>query len=311
MTPAIYGSASNLWGTNWSPADINNAGFGVALSVTNNAGNFTSRTATVDYIQISVTYATPQSLPVTVTSGPTITLGGNPVVTCNGGTSANLSYSGTTGNPDQYSITYDAAALGAGFSNVGITSLPASPISLSIPASLAGGVYNGTITVSSSAGCTGTPVAFTVTVPNAITTTSSETDAHCFNGSDGTATVTPAGGNGLFTVNWTGPNAFTGSGTTITGLSAGTYNYSITDGNLCGPLLGSVVVGQGAQITATSSETDASCFGQSDGIATVTPVNGTLPYTITWTGPGTFTGSELYDQRTCCRHLYLFSCRRK
>ena len=286
LTVATYGSTTNNWGANLTPADVNNIGFGVALSVTNPVA-FTANTATVDVMQISVTYALPQSLPVTVSSGPTIALGANPVVLCNGATSVGLPYTGTTGSPDQYIITYDANANTAGLANVGITPLPSTPISLALPATLAAGTYNGTITVSSSTGCTGiTSTPFTITVPSAITATPSETDNACFGGHTGTASVSPAGGNGSYTVSWTGPGGPAGTGTTISGLVAGTYNYSITDGNGCGPITGSVIVGQAPQITASTSETDASCNSNADGTATVFPSGGNGTYNISWTGPG-------------------------
>jgi len=52
---ASYGSTSNLWGTTWTPSQINSSNFGVALSVDNN--NFShSRTAYVDYIKVTITY---------------------------------------------------------------------------------------------------------------------------------------------------------------------------------------------------------------------------------------------------------------
>jgi hypothetical protein len=62
---ASYGSASDLWGTTWAPADINASDFGVALSVVNQS-TIGSRTATVDYMQISVTYTVP--LPIQMAS---------------------------------------------------------------------------------------------------------------------------------------------------------------------------------------------------------------------------------------------------
>ncbi len=61
---ATYGGAADLWSTSWTAADINNANFGVVLSVTNTNSN--SRTASVDYMQITVTY-TPDATPPTVT----------------------------------------------------------------------------------------------------------------------------------------------------------------------------------------------------------------------------------------------------
>ena len=46
-----YGSNSDLWGTAWTPADINDPGFGASLSVVD-----TGNTANVDVIQIKVFY---------------------------------------------------------------------------------------------------------------------------------------------------------------------------------------------------------------------------------------------------------------
>jgi hypothetical protein len=49
---ATYGSNSNLWGTTWTPSEVNNAAFGVSLYV--NSSN--NRTASVDYISITLEY---------------------------------------------------------------------------------------------------------------------------------------------------------------------------------------------------------------------------------------------------------------
>jgi hypothetical protein len=57
VTLQSYGSATDLWGTTWLPADINNANFGFAYqaqSLTNS-----SPTAKVDYVAIAVAYSTP------------------------------------------------------------------------------------------------------------------------------------------------------------------------------------------------------------------------------------------------------------
>lgn len=51
-TTVTYGSPSDLWGTTWTPSDINNAGFGFALSVNDGVD-----AAAVDQIQIRVTYS--------------------------------------------------------------------------------------------------------------------------------------------------------------------------------------------------------------------------------------------------------------
>jgi hypothetical protein len=58
LATATYGGAADMWGTTWTPAEINASGFGVVLSAVNSNGSY-SRTATVDYMQISVTYTVP------------------------------------------------------------------------------------------------------------------------------------------------------------------------------------------------------------------------------------------------------------
>lgn len=93
---------------------------------------------------------------------PTITLGAAPS-TCAGNASVGLPYTTTTGTPDQYTIDYDAAAEAAGFVDVTVTALPASPITLTLPPGASPATYNATITViNSGTGCSSAPVGFTV-----------------------------------------------------------------------------------------------------------------------------------------------------
>lgn len=49
-----YGSTTDLWGTTWTPAQINASNFGVRFRVDNDSGS--SRTASVDEIQVRVYY---------------------------------------------------------------------------------------------------------------------------------------------------------------------------------------------------------------------------------------------------------------
>ena len=50
---ASYGSASDLWGTTWTPAEVNASDFGVGISAV--AG--VAATAQIDHVKVSVTYA--------------------------------------------------------------------------------------------------------------------------------------------------------------------------------------------------------------------------------------------------------------
>ena len=95
---ATYGGGADLWGTTWTPAEINDLNFGVVLSATNN-NNTRSRTATVDYMQINVSYTLPGTLNwYTVSTGGTSIFSGspfNPVGVPNSGL-ANTTTAGTT-----------------------------------------------------------------------------------------------------------------------------------------------------------------------------------------------------------------------
>ncbi len=65
---ATYGGSGNLWGAAWTPTDINNANFGVALSTTMSSGLASLYlSANVDLVTITVYYKLP-SLPIEMVS---------------------------------------------------------------------------------------------------------------------------------------------------------------------------------------------------------------------------------------------------
>jgi hypothetical protein len=98
LTNQSYGNATDLWGSTWTPADINNAGFGAVLSVFNTR-SLGAATATVNFMQITVTYTIPGSLQwYTASSGGAAIGSGstfNPVGVANSGL-ANTNTAGTT-----------------------------------------------------------------------------------------------------------------------------------------------------------------------------------------------------------------------
>lgn len=98
----------------------------------------------------------------------TITLGSFPSV-CQTTTTTSIPYSATTGSPGQWRIDFNAAATTAGFSSPQNGSLAVAPgnIPVNVPYSVATGVYNGTLTVSTSYPvCTSVGYPITVTVNN-------------------------------------------------------------------------------------------------------------------------------------------------
>jgi len=101
---------------------------------------------------------------VTIYALPTITLGANPEV-CSGVTAAQLSYTSVTGNPNRYSVDFNAAANAAGFVDVTNAILSSSPIGIAVPASAPPGTYSATLSVlNNSTGCSSQSYPFQVVI---------------------------------------------------------------------------------------------------------------------------------------------------
>lgn len=66
--PATYGNNSDLWGTTWTPAEVNAGNFGVAISAQLNAGLASLfLTANIDMVSVTIYYTT-KPLPVELIS---------------------------------------------------------------------------------------------------------------------------------------------------------------------------------------------------------------------------------------------------
>ncbi len=203
-----------------------------------------------------------QSVTITQPSAITSSVSSQTNVSCNGGSNGTATVtagSGTPGYTYAWSPSGGTAATATG---------------------LAVGTYVCTITDANA--CTKTQ-SVTITQPSAITSSvSSQTNVSCNGGSNGSATVSALGGTPSFTYAWS-PSG--GTAATASGLAAGTYVCTITDANGCTKTQ-SVTITQPTAITSSVVSTNASCFGGSNGSATVTAGNGTPGYTYTWTGGG-------------------------
>ncbi|HEY1061660.1 MAG TPA: hypothetical protein VGE44_08235, partial [Daejeonella sp.] len=102
---------------------------------------------------------------VNITLNPIPSITPSNLAVCRGATTGLLVYSNMADGANQYAIDFGAAAEAQGFVDVAYTALPASPISITVPATAAVADYTADITVRNTvAGTTSTPVAFTVTV---------------------------------------------------------------------------------------------------------------------------------------------------
>lgn len=145
-----------------------------------------------------------------------------------------------------------------------------------------------TVTVSDNNNCTANS-SVTISQPPALDITSVVTNSNCGQ-ADGSATVTGSGGFAPYTWSWSNGQ----TGTTATGLSAGTYSVTQTDMNFCTKTI-SVSVGNNVGPTVqVSNVTNVSCFGGNNGSISVTVSGGTAPFTYLWSnGQTTATASNL------------------
>ncbi|WP_177765513.1 T9SS type A sorting domain-containing protein [Flavobacterium sp. I3-2] len=145
---------------------------------------------------------------------------------------------------------------------------------------LAAGNYSVTITAGN--GCS-IVKNFTINEPPAIEITKiSQTNVSCNGGTNGSATVNVTGGTGVYIYSWA-PSG--GNAATATGLAAGTYTVTVTDSNLC-TKTETFIITQPDAFIATTTKTDVSCNGGTNGTATVNVTGGTGTYTYLWSPSG-------------------------
>lgn len=108
------------------------------------------------------------------------------------------------------------------------------------------------------------------------------TNVSCNGGSNGSASISGSGGNGVFSYLWS--NGSTNA--SIAGLAAGTYMATVTDGETCTASI-SVSITQPAPLLANASATGETGVGSNDGTATAAPDGGTSPYGYTWSNGAT------------------------
>ncbi len=136
--------------------------------------------------------------------------------------------------------------------------------------------------LNTSNGCTASTavtVAQSTTVAAGI---SSIENAACFGGSNGAATAAATGGSGSFTYLWS--NGATTA--TASGLPAGTYQVTATDGEGCTGTA-SATVGEPPVLLANATATPVSAPGSADGTAAASPSGGTPVFSYQWSNGAT------------------------
>lgn len=142
---------------------------------------------------------------------------------------------------------------------------------------LGAGSYN--VTVMDQNGCT---IMSSVILNNPAPVTIASIDSvdiSCFGADDGSITITPTGGSGSYTYNW----SHIGIGTDSEGdLSPGVYSVTVNDVNDCTPLVNTITINEPTEITVDIDTVDNVCFGQNNGEITVTPSGGSGSFDYSW-----------------------------
>ena len=133
------------------------------------------------------------------------------------------------------------------------------------------------VTITDNNGCLASD-SVTITVPPPLDVTLDSTEVSCAGGSDGSATGTAFGGTSPYSFQWSSGD----DSLTAINLNIGIYSTTVTDASGC-ITEDSIEVLQPTPISLTLDSVDLSCFGVSDGEASVVATGGTQPYTYLWT----------------------------
>jgi len=119
----------------------------------------------------------------------------------------------------------------------------------------------------------------------------------CAGGTDGNIDAAISGGTTPYDITWSGPNGFTTNSTSITALSAGTYDLVVTDANGCSQT-SSTTLTEPALVAVTLSSTtynggfNIPCSEVTIGVFDASVSGGTPSYTYAWSGPNGFTSTD-------------------
>ncbi len=133
-----------------------------------------------------------------------------------------------------------------------------------------------TLTVTDNNQCTSI-IDTVITQNDSITASISLVPASCGT-ANGVAIVTPSGGVLPYTHHWSNG----GTTSLLTGLFAGIYTDTVTDGVGCTKLFTVTIINPAAPVVSLVNIIDITCPGGMDGAVNVNISGGTLPYTFTW-----------------------------
>lgn len=138
------------------------------------------------------------------------------------------------------------------------------------------------VTITDASNCTAS-ASVTITQPAPLLPNASATGETAFGANDGTATANPSGGTPAYNYSWSNG----GTTQTIANLTPGAYTVSVTDTKGCITIQTVNVNAYGCSLMPSVSSTNVSCYGFSDGLASVTLTGAANPITYTWSNGAT------------------------
>ncbi len=200
---------------------------------------------------------------VTVDEPPALTLAATTTdATCHGATDATVTLTASGGTPPyRYSLDGGTTFVDNGGTFTG----------------LAAGDYDPA--VRDAHGCVTAGATVHVHEPPALTLTAAAEDISCHGATDGTITLTAAGGTPPYLFSLDGGVTFLDNGGTFTGLAAGDYDPAVRDANGCTAAAATVRISEPPPLVIDSVTTRAArCAGEASGEVRIYVRGGTPPY---------------------------------
>ncbi|GIV28477.1 MAG: hypothetical protein KatS3mg027_2291 [Bacteroidia bacterium] len=250
-TVTVTGGGTGPFNYTWNPTG-GNASVATGLST----GNFTAIVQDANGCTASATVNVPGTPMPSITSIPTTS------VSCNGGSNGSATVNVSSGVAP-YTYTW----LPTGGNNSSASGLSAG---------------NYTVQVKDANNCliTGTT---SILQPPALSITAQQTQSvSCNAGNNGVASATVSGGVGGYSYTWT-PSG--GNSSTANNLTSGIYTVNVSDANNC-LISATVQINQPPALSISVNGQSVSCYGGSNGNATVTASGGVGGYSYTWNPTG-------------------------
>lgn len=258
----------------WSPAVTTGVSDSIAINL---SGNTTYTVIITDVNGCPDTNSTSLADPTAITSSFT----DSSSVSCNGDSDGSVTVTPSGGAPSYTFNWSPAVTTGA---------------SDSIATALSGNVTY-TVVITDANNCTDTS-SISLADPTAVTSVFTDsTSLSCPGDTNGSLTITPAGGAGGFTYAWSassgGAVATSSADSIAINLTSGvTYTVVITDANSCIDTNSRTLAAPtGSLGVAITDSVSINCFGDANGSLTATPTGGNSPYNFNWSrfGGGTVT----------------------